>query len=126
VLLVKTEAGVEPSHKRLQQQYEQAQTEVNRWQRLAQLALQKGDESLAREALIRKKRHTGVLSSLEVQLNQEPASAQNLKQNLTLLEAKISEAKSMRTKLKAQIATAKVNEKLQQTAGNLGPSRAKL
>jgi phage shock protein A len=112
------------SQKRLQQQYEQAQTEVNKWKRRAQLALQKGDEYLAREALIRKKMHTRVLSSLEVQLNQEPASVKTLKQNLTLLEAKIAEAKSMKTRLKAQIAAAKVNGQLQKTAGNLSTSSA--
>jgi hypothetical protein len=108
------------SQKRLQQQYEQAQTEVNEWKRRAQLALRKGDEYLAREALIRKKMHNGVLSSLEVQLNQEPASAKNLKQNLTLLEAKISEAKSMKTKLKVQIAAAKVNGQLQKNSRQSG------
>jgi phage shock protein A len=110
--------------KRLQQQYEQTQAEVNKWKRRAQLALQKGDEYLAREALIRKKMHAGILSSLEVQLNQEPASVKNLKQNLTFLEAKISEAKSMKTRLKAQIAAAKVNGQLQKTVGNLGTSSA--
>ncbi len=112
------------SQKQLQQQYEQAQTEVNKWKRRAQLALQKGDEYLAREALIRKKMHTKILSSLEVQLNQEPASAKNLKQNLTLLEAKISEAKNMKTRLKAQLAAAEVNGQLQKTVGNLGASSA--
>ena len=43
------------SQKRVQQQYERAQSEANTWQQRAQLALQKGDESLAREALTRKK-----------------------------------------------------------------------
>ncbi|MFG6094404.1 PspA/IM30 family protein [Leptothoe sp. ISB3NOV94-8A] len=112
------------NQKRLQQQYEKAQTEVNKWKRRAHLALQKGDEYLAREALIRKKMHTGILSNLEVQINQEPASVQTLKQNLTFLEAKIAEAKSMKTRLKAQIAAAKVNGQLQKTAGNLGASIA--
>ncbi len=112
------------SQKLLQQQYEQAQADVNKWKRRAQLALQKGNEYLAREALIRKKMHTKILSSLEVQLNQEPASVKKIKQNLTLLEAKISEAKSMRTRLKAEIAAAEVNMQLQKTAGNLGASSA--
>lgn len=112
------------SQKRLQQHYEQAQAEVNKWERRAQLALQKGDEYLAREALIRKKTHFGILSSLKVQLNQEPASVKTLKQNLTLLEAKISEAKTMRTNLKARIATAKLNEQLQSITGRMDASIA--
>jgi phage shock protein A len=110
------------SQKRLQQHYEQAQAEVDKWERRAQLALQKGDEYLAREALIRKKTHSGILSSLKVQLNQEPASVKKLKQNLTLLEAKISEAKTMRTSLKARIAAAKLNGQLPSTAGRMDAS----
>lgn len=105
-------ANVMASQKRLQQQYEQAQLEVDKWQQRAQLALQKGDEYLAREALVRKKMHFGILSSLEAQLDQEPASVKNLKRNLTLLAVKISEAKAMRTNLKAQIAVARANGQL--------------
>ncbi|XPM60759.1 MAG: PspA/IM30 family protein [Leptolyngbya sp. IPPAS B-1204] len=112
------------SQKRLQQQYQHAQAEVNKWKRRAQLALRKGDEYLAREALIRKKMHTGILNSLEVQLNQEPASVKTLKQNLTLLEAKIAEAKTLRTRLKEQIAIANAKGQLQRTIGNLGTSSA--
>jgi len=116
--------NVEACQKRLQRPYEQAQAEVNKWERRAQLALQKGDENLVREALIRKNRHTAILKSLEAQLEQEPASVKNLKRNLVLLKAKLSEAKTMRTSLKAQIAAAKANGQLQSTAGNLGASSA--
>ena len=98
------------SQKRLQQQYDKIQAEVNTWQRRAQLALEKGDENLAREALLRKKMHSGILSSL--QLHQAPTSGKNLKQNLARLEAKIAEAKVIRTNLKAQIAAAKLNGQL--------------
>lgn len=96
------------SQKRLQQHCEQAQAEVNKWERRARLALQKGDEYLAREALICKRTHSEILSSLKVQLNQEPASVKKFKQNPTLLESKISEAKTMRNSLKARIAAAKL------------------
>ncbi len=103
------------SRKRLQQQYGQVQAEVDKWERRTQLALQKGDEYLAKEALSRKKAHSGILSSLKTHLDQTPP-VENFKQNLTLLEAKIAEAKMMRTQLKVQIATAKVNGQLQSTA----------
>ena len=112
------------SRKRLQQQYDQTQAEVNKWKQKAQIALHKGDEYLAREALSRKKMHTGILSSLKAQLDQEPVSVRNLKQYLTLLEAKISQAKTMRTSLTAQIADAKLNGQLQAIVGNLGTSSA--
>ena len=43
------------SQKRTEQQYKKNQAEANTWQQRAQLALSKGEESLAREALVRKK-----------------------------------------------------------------------
>lgn len=112
------------SQKQLQLQCEQAQLAVNKWERRAQLALQKGNEALAREALVRKKTHTGILNSLDAQLKQEPASVKSLKQNLALLEAKIAEAKMMKTSLKAKLADAKANRQLQRIVSNLGPSSA--
>jgi phage shock protein A len=112
------------SQKRLQHQYEKTEAEVNLWEKRARLVLQKGDEQLAREALIRKKTHSGILSSLKVQLNQEPTSVKNLKQNLTLLEAKISEAKTMRICLKSRILAAKANGQLQSTVGRMDASSA--
>jgi phage shock protein A len=117
-------ANIMASQRRLQQQYEQAQLEIDKWQRRVQLALQKGDEYLAGEALSRKKMHSDILSSLKTQLDQKPTSVNNFKQKLTLLEAKISEAKSMQTRLKAQIAIARVNGQLQGTLGQLGVSSA--
>lgn len=112
------------SQKRLQQQYEQAQAEVNKWKQRAWAALRKGDEFLAREALVRKKRHTGTLSSLQAQLDQEPVSVENLKRNLILLETKIAEAKMMRDRLKVQSASARANSQLQSTVSRLGTSSA--
>ncbi|CCI25234.1 conserved hypothetical protein [Microcystis aeruginosa PCC 9809] len=41
--------------KRAEQQYSQAQAEVLKWEEIVKLALDKGDESLAQEANIKKK-----------------------------------------------------------------------
>lgn len=109
--------------KRLQQQHDETQAEVNTWNQRAQLALQKGDENLAREALVRKNMHSGVLRSLQTQLNPDTASIKKLKKYLPLLEAKIAEAKAMRATLKAQLAAAKLNGQLQRVDG-MGTSSA--
>ncbi len=82
------------------------------------------DETLAREALIRKKSSNGILHSIEAQLDQETHSVKTLRQNLELLEPKIAEAKTMRTSLKARFAEAKASRQLQHTVGNLGTSSA--
>jgi phage shock protein A len=112
------------SQKRTQQQYNQAQTEANNWQQRAQLALQKGDENLAREALSRKKTYADTSNSLKAQLDQQNGSVDTLKRNLIALEGKISEAKTKKDMLKARASAAKANEQLQNTVGRMGTGSA--
>jgi len=112
------------SQKRTQQQYNQAQAESNNWQQRAQLALQKGDENLAREALTRKKTHTETATSLKTQLDQQTTMVDQLKRNLIALEGKISEAKTKKDMLKARVSAAKANEQLQSVVGRMSTSSA--
>jgi phage shock protein A len=112
------------SQKRMQQQYNQAQSEANNWQQRAQLALQKGDENLAREALNRKKVQAETAGALKTQLDQQAATVDTLKRNLIALEGKISEAKTKKDMLKARASAARANEQLQSTMGSLNTSSA--
>lgn len=112
------------SQKRMYQQYSQAQSESENWQRRAQLALQKGDENLAREALSRKKTQTEAATALKAQHDQQTATVDTLKRNLIALEGKIAEAKTKKDMLKARAQAAKANEQLQKTVGTLGTSSA--
>jgi phage shock protein A len=112
------------TQKRSQQQYSQAQSQANTWQQRAQLALQKGDENLAREALVRKKSHAETAATLKAQLDQQTTQVETLKRNLIALESKISEAKTKKDMLKARVAAAKANEQLQTAIGNIGSSSA--
>jgi len=110
--------------KRTHQQFNQAQTEANNWQQRAQLAIQKGDENLAREALVRKKTHAETAGTLKTSLDQQTTQVDALKRNLIALESKISEAKTKKDMLKARAQAAKANEQLQNTVGRLGTSSA--
>src|SRR6478672_1319325 len=101
------------TQKRTEQQYQKANTEANNWQSRAQLALQKGDESLAREALLRKKANGDTAATLKAQLDQQSGQVENFKRNLIALESKISEAKTKKDMLKARISAAKANEHLE-------------
>jgi len=112
------------SQKRTQQQYNQAQTEANNWQQRAQLALQKGDENLAREALLRKKTNGETATALKTQLDQQTTMVDTLKRNLIALEGKISEAKTKKDMLKARAGAAKANEQLQKVVGNMSTGSA--
>lgn len=112
------------SQKRTQQQYNQAQSESNNWQQRAQLALQKGDENLAREALVRRKTNSETAATLKTQLDQQSTMVDQLKRNLIALEGKISEAKTKKDMLKARASAAKANEQLQSTVGRMGTGSA--
>ncbi|HAZ44214.1 MAG TPA: hypothetical protein DDW76_19745 [Cyanobacteria bacterium UBA11369] len=112
------------TQKRTQQQYNQAQSEVNNWQSRAQLALSKGDENLAREALVRKKTHADTAGALKQTLDTQNTQVDQLKRNLIALESKISEAKTKKDMLKARVAAAKAQEQLQNTVGRMGTSTA--
>lgn len=112
------------SQKRVQQQFERAQAEANTWQQRAQLALQKGDEALAREALVRKKTQSETATALKTQLDQQAVAVDQLKRNLIALESKISEAKTKKDMLKARVSAAKANEQLQNTVGRMSTSSA--
>jgi phage shock protein A len=107
------------TQKRTEQQYNKNQTEANNWQQRAQLALTKGDENLAREALTRKKANADTAGQLKSQLDQQVAQVDTLKRNLIALESKISEAKTKKDMLKSRAAAAKANEQLQNTISSL-------
>ncbi|HEY9670650.1 MAG TPA: PspA/IM30 family protein [Waterburya sp.] len=112
------------TQKRTEQQYNKNQTEANNWQQRAQLALTKGDENLAREALVRRKSVAEAAATLKTQLDQQTTQVDTLKKNLIALESKISEAKTKKDMLKSRAAAAKANEQLQNTIGRLGTSSA--
>ncbi|WP_017315006.1 PspA/IM30 family protein [Mastigocladopsis repens] len=112
------------AQKRTEKQYNDAQNEINKWQRNAQLALQKGDENLARQALERKKTFSDTSSALKASLDQQSAQVETLKRNLIQLESKISEAKTKKDMLKARITAAKAQEQLQGTVRGMNTSSA--
>jgi phage shock protein A len=112
------------AQKRTDKQYNEAQSQSNEWERRARLALQKGDENLARQALERKKTFNETANTLKTSLDQQTAQIDILKRNLIGLESKISEAKTKKDMLKARISAAKAQEQLQTTVGRLGTGSA--
>lgn len=110
--------------KRSQQQYNQAQSQANQWQSRAQLALQKGDENLAREALQRKKGYVETANTLKANMDQQSTQVETLKRNLLSLESKISEAKTKKNMLKARAQAAKANEQLNNVLGGINTGGA--
>jgi phage shock protein A len=112
------------TQKRTEQQYDKNQQEANLWQQRAQLALSKGDEALAREALVRKKSSGDSAATLKIQLDQQSTNVTTLKRNLIALESKISEAKTKKDMLRARANAAKAQKQLQQTISGIDTSSA--
>ncbi len=108
--------------KRTEQRYNQDLAEANKWEQRAKLALAKGDENLAREALTRKKTFTDTATTYKNQLESQSGQVKNLRDNLVALESKISEAKTKKNMLTARARAAKANEELQKTIGGIDPS----
>lgn len=117
-------AGAIASQKRLEQQYNQAQTQSDEWYRRAQLALQKGDESLAREALTRKQTFATTATSLKQQLDLSTNQVETMRKGLTGLESKIAEAKTKKDMLKARARSAKATEQITQAMGQIDTASA--
>jgi len=98
------------TQKKTELQYKKNKEQVDAWQQRAQLAITKGDENLAREALIRKKSFAEAANTLETQLKQQLEVVTNLKRDARTLESKIVEAKSKKDMLKARANAAKAQK----------------
>ncbi|KAL0358769.1 UNVERIFIED_CONTAM: Membrane-associated protein, chloroplastic [Sesamum angustifolium] len=117
-------AQVLASQKQLENKYKAAQQASEDWYRRAQLALGKGDEDLAREALKRRKSYADNANALKAQLDQQKSVVDNLVSNTRLLESKIQEAKSKKDTLKARAQSAKTATKVSEMLGNVNTSSA--
>ncbi|NES75263.1 MULTISPECIES: PspA/IM30 family protein [Okeania] len=112
------------TQKRTERQCSQAQSTADEWYRRAQLALQKGQENLAREALTRRKSYQETAKSMKIQVEQQKQVMEKLKQNMRQLEQKISEAKLKKNMYIARARSAKASEKLNEILGTVNTGNA--
>merc|ERR1712216_995663 len=103
-------AQVMASQKQLETKYAEANKAAEDWYKRAQLALEKGDEDLAREALTRRKTWAENAESMKANLDAQTDAVEKLIANTRLLEGKMAEAKSKKDTLKARAASAKTNK----------------
>ena len=107
------------SQKRIQNQAEQAENQAQTWYQRAELALKKGEEDLAKEALSRRKTYQETATALNGQLNAQGGQVEALKKNLLALEGKIAEARTKKDMLKARAQAAQAQAQLQGAVGGL-------
>lgn len=110
--------------KRTERQRDQAVAQSDEWHRRAQLALQKGDETLAREALVRRKTYQDTADALQQQITQQAEIVSQMKKNMIALESKLSEAKTKKDMYIARARSARASEKLNEMLGQVGNSGA--
>lgn len=105
--------------KRLMKLAEQEKLNAAEWERRAMLAVRAGDDSLAKEALARKKEHDSLAAGYEDQWQKQKAAVDQLKLALRALNGKIEEAKRKKNLLIARKKRAEAQQKIQETMSGL-------
>lgn len=111
-------AGAIASQKRTERQVSQAEATANEWYSRAQLALSKGDDTLAREALTRRKSALETAKILLPQLAQQNEVVAKLRKEMRMLEGKIAEAKTKKDLYIARARSAQASQKVNEMLGN--------
>lgn len=101
------------TQKRTERQAASAQATAEEWYRRAQLALQQGNEPLAREALTKRHAYLETATALNQQIQQQSQIVVKLKQDTRTLELKIAEAKTKKDMYIARARAAQASYKLQ-------------
>lgn len=105
-------AEVTATQRRLLKQKEQADEMAEDWKKRAQLALEKGNEDLAREALTRRQQQVDAANSVQDQLDNQSENIDKLYSGMQELESRILEAKSKKDEMVARARTAQSTQKV--------------
>lgn len=112
-------AEITATQRRLLKQKEQADAVADDWYQRAQLALQKGNEELAREALSRRQQQLDAASSLQDQIDTQAASIDKLYEGMQALENKIMESKAKKEQMIARARTAQSTQQVNDMLGGI-------
>jgi phage shock protein A len=110
--------------KRLHERFEENQTLATEWQQKAELAVEKGADDLAREALTRGNRYQQTADGFNQQYQEQAKQVAELKEALGQLEAKISEAEAKKDLLLARSRRASAETEIRTTLSGLDQSGA--
>jgi phage shock protein A len=86
-------AGVMANNKRVHRQMTAAQAQANNWEQKAGLAVTRGRDDLAREALIEKRRYSERVGSLEQELSEMNGLVEQYQEDIRQLEDKLRAAR---------------------------------
>mmetsp|Transcript_8446 Transcript_8446/g.19581 ORF Transcript_8446/g.19581 Transcript_8446/m.19581 type:complete len:311 (+) Transcript_8446:81-1013(+) len=112
-------AEVTATQRRLLNQKEQSDVQANEWYSRAQLALQKGNEGLAREALTRRQAAIDNSKNLQEQIDAQAGAMDKLYNGMQALESKIIESKAKKEQMIARARTAQSTQKVNDMLGGI-------
>jgi len=112
-------AEITATQRRLLKQKEQADALAEDWYKRAQLALSKGEEGLAKEALTRRQQQLETAEGLRIQIDMQANAVDKLYEGMQALEAKILESKSKKEQMVARARTAQSTQKVNDMLGGI-------
>lgn len=86
-------AGVIASRKKLERRFDQLANREDQWQERAALAVDRGRDDLAREALSEKRRFAEMAESLKLEIEEHADMVVKYHEDITLLEEKLNKAR---------------------------------
>jgi phage shock protein A len=116
LIQVKTQvAAAIADEQRLKERWQQNEQQSAEWQRKAELAVQKGQDDLAKEALSRRNTFQQTAVGFKEQYEDQARQVEQLKDALDKLEGKIQEARTKKDLLIARHRRAKAETQIQET-----------
>ncbi|MEB3885904.1 PspA/IM30 family protein [Lyngbya sp. CCY1209] len=117
-------AGAIATQKQIERERTEAEQTAREWYGRAQLALQKGRESLARDALLRRKSYLDTAAMMARQFEQQGQIVAHLRAKMRLLEAKTGDAEMKADLYIARSRSARSSERLNRVLENLTSGEA--
>ncbi len=110
--------------KRLKKQLDNELNLAREWEKKAMMAVRAGRDDLAREALMRKSEHDNLAQEFQAQWEAQKAAADQLRDALRRLNAKIEEAKRKKNLLIARQKRAEAQKTIMKTMSSLNDTSA--
>ncbi len=105
--------------KRLQKSLMDQQNEIHRWEERAVIAVEKGNDDLAKEALRRKNEHARLASQFQSEFAAHSANVVRLKESLKELESKIAEIRRKKNLLVSKQKRAEAQDQIYKTIAGI-------
>lgn len=110
------------TQKRTERQASQADLVAQDWYNRAQLALNQGNEILAKEALTKRKSYQETATALKAQMSEQSSVVNRIKKDMQTLELKIGELKTKKDMYIARARSATASQRLNEMLGGVNTS----